>query len=80
MSGLCESVKGVWSGDVDLADGAVQKAYADYQQRLETISLLCSSRTSSLEIVEDLSAIEQETVQDAVLVSSSKSRNIRFCT
>ena len=74
VSGLCESVKGVWSGDVDLADGAVQKAYVKYQQRLTSITELGrSSRATSLQITEDLTAVEQETIQDTIVVSSSKS-------
>ena len=35
MSGLGESVKGKWGGDVDLADGALNKAHTLYQQSID---------------------------------------------
>lgn len=30
VKGLCESTKGVWSRDVDLSDGRLQKLYRDH--------------------------------------------------
>ena len=74
VSGLSDSVKGVWSGDVDLADGALKKAYDDHQNRIDFIHQLGQdNRTSSLEMTEDLTVIERETIQDAIFLSTSKS-------
>ena len=38
VSGLGESVQQVWSGDVDLADGKVQKMHDAYLKRLRELS------------------------------------------
>ena len=40
MSGLSESTRGEWSGDVDLNDGTLQRSYEAYQQSLELIKQL----------------------------------------
>ena len=73
VSGLCESVKGIWSGDVDLADGGLQKSFADHQERIVSIyNLGQNCRANPLEIAEDLSMVEQEIIQDTIFVSSSK--------
>lgn len=40
MKGLCESTKGVWSGDVDLNNGELQKLYRDHLARLEFIDAI----------------------------------------
>lgn len=40
LQGLCESVHGVWSGDVDLNDGILEKEYAAYKQRTLDVSKL----------------------------------------
>lgn len=72
VSGLGESVKGVWSGDVDLADGALAKFKEDHQRQIDHISKL-GQATSQLEITKDLTVVEQEVIQDAIFLSSSKS-------
>ena len=35
MKGLSESMSGIWSGDVNLNDGSLEKSYAMYLQRLK---------------------------------------------
>ena len=35
LSGLGESVKGEWSGDVDLNDGSTQQLYKSYRKQLD---------------------------------------------
>ena len=42
VSGLGESIRGVWSGDVYLADGSLQKEFGRHQQQLEFFSELGS--------------------------------------
>ena len=37
VPGLCKSVNMVWSSDVDLNDGELQKAYQHYRAHLEFI-------------------------------------------
>ena len=38
MEGLCETVRGEWSGDVDLHDGQLQEMFQQYQSRLQFIN------------------------------------------
>ena len=40
VSGLCESTRGFWSGDVDLDDGKLEQEYAAYQDWLKSIENL----------------------------------------
>ncbi len=40
VSGLAESTRGIWSGDVDLNDGDVERQYKKYQDRLLVIQNL----------------------------------------
>ena len=40
VSSLEESVEGEWHGDVDLADGALQKLRDEYKSRRSTFSIL----------------------------------------
>ena len=55
MSGLSESVRGEWSGDVDLNDGTLQRSYEAYQQRLELIERLgVGERAHREAVAEDL--------------------------
>ena len=49
-----ESTKLEWSGDVDLADGSVQKQHEKYRQRLnhaEKVGLNCANASRELEEV-----------------------------
>ena len=50
LSGLAESMRGMWSGDVDLADGELQRKFQEYQQRLMKIqSLAFTTREETLQ-------------------------------
>ena len=53
ISGLAESTRGVWSGDVDLNDGALNKQYQEYNNRLLTIKNLKSSNANLLSQLDD---------------------------
>ena len=48
VSGLMESMRNEWNGDVDLGDGAVQKQHATYCERLQDIEDLSNCDTFSL--------------------------------
>lgn len=37
VEGLSESMSKVWSGDVDLADGELEKTYEAYRKRLNFV-------------------------------------------
>jgi len=51
ISGLSESAKGIWTGDVDLNDGALEKQYIEYKTKLVTIENL---QPSSVNLLSDL--------------------------
>ena len=72
VSGLGTSVKGVWSGDVDLADGSLQKAYEAHKSRLDLLSNIESSKQSHVEIVEQLTVTAEQIVKDIDFICSSK--------
>ena len=55
VAGLGESVKGEWSGDVDLGDGRLQEMFKEYQRRLQMIARIgLKDRRESSVIVADL--------------------------
>ncbi len=41
VSGLMESVRGEWGGDVDLGDGQLQKQFEEYSDRISTVKGIC---------------------------------------
>ena len=47
-SGLKESVCGIWSGDVDLGDGAVDELYSSYQSDCLLVKRLGSQANLTL--------------------------------
>jgi len=58
VSGICESVNMVWSGDVDLNDGRLQTAYQHYRAQLEFISGIgLKARQIKGSIVQDLKVL-----------------------
>lgn len=74
VSGLGESVRGVWSGDVDLNDGALKKAYDQHHQQLDHISLLgqASCCSSQLDASRKLVVVEQDLINNVTFLSLSK--------
>ncbi|XP_065893229.1 uncharacterized protein [Dysidea avara] len=52
--GLKESTKMLWSGDVDLADGSLQKQYEEYRKRLKTVEMVALSRQSACRELEEV--------------------------
>lgn len=61
LAGLAESIKGVWSGDVDLAAGDLQRQYDEYQSQLKVIAKL--SLTSREGVLHEL-AHHSSTLQE----------------
>lgn len=72
VSGLGTSVRGLWSGDVDLADGKLQIAYKAHKDRLHLLCSIGENRQSHASIVNQLRAAKQQLVDDIDFVSSSK--------
>lgn len=70
VEGLSESTSKIWSGDVDLADGEVQKDYEAYVERLafvETVGL--PPRSSRQEIADDLQFLKTNLEDDLEAVT-----------
>ena len=73
VSGLGESVRGEWSRDVDLNDGAVQKLYTDYRQQLDFVtSIGAEGKSDHASMKEDLQLLKQRTLQDVNFVTTSE--------
>ena len=75
MSDLVESVKHEWSGDVDLGDGAVQKEYATYLERLEFVdSLQLTCDDKCLEMLSALKGVHTQLINDRDFIDSGMKR------
>ena len=62
---LGESVSGLWSGDVDLNTGDLQRAYDEYKLKLELISGIgLGSRQGRAMILDDLNKVDSELRND----------------
>ena len=71
--GLCTSMRGEWSGDVDLNDGKLNKLYTDYQNHLKWIDGLgIDNRKDVLTIKEDLRTVQRKLNNDLSFVKSGK--------
>lgn len=71
VSGLMESVKHEWNGDMDLADGEVQRLHATYLKQLELINGLCRRLTDVQEqllTVQDLHSLKSSLPCDGVFI------------
>ena len=75
VSGLGESVTGVWSGDVDLTDGALVRARKLYDQQLQFMGQLGKHNTDSTAIAQDLTKAESHFCDDVEFISNRKSRH-----
>ena len=73
VKGLCESVKGQWSGDVDLNDGQLDVLYQEYQLQLNTAKQIgLRERKSNCLIHVDLSAVLQQLVEELEFLHSGR--------
>ena len=72
VKGLFESVRGQWSGDVNLNDGAVDRLRSELQMRLDHIGQLgLGTRRSPEVIMADLTKLKTSLIDDAEFCSSS---------
>ena len=71
LSGLAESVKGEWSGDVDLNDGSTQQLYKSYRKHLDILDGI-SVKVDDCNLKQDIEMLRQQAVQDIDFISASK--------
>ena len=73
VSGLGESTRHIWSGDVDLADGKLQEQHDAYMKHLEFIAQLKLRDSSELySLSSDLKLTEDQLTTDLAFVRSGK--------
>ena len=78
VSGLSESVRMEWSGDVDLDDGTLQELYAAYRDRLNFIEGIGIGSSKDLRacIVNDLNASLKDLTEDKHFILTSKFNSV----
>ena len=71
ITGLSESTRGVWSGDVNLNDGALEEQFQVYQDRLSRVAdiKLCDDRGR---LLRQLGGIVHELQEDLVYLHTGK--------
>ena len=76
VSGLCESTKLEWSGDIDLNDGQLQKMHENYRQYLTCLTFVSGigleDRWNPTLIMEDLSTCNKQLAEDVLFIVTSK--------
>ena len=73
VSGLLESMRGVWSGDIDLNDGGLDKQYENYKGRLSCIQSLKIRDASDRDgLHTQLNTIAQQVKDDLQFLHTSK--------
>ena len=73
VPGISESVRKEWSGDVDLADGAINQTHDAYLKRLKsTKNIGLGPRNGHLQIQQDLIQLELDLTDDISFLSSGK--------
>ena len=60
IKGLKESTKLEWSGDVDLADGSIQKQHEKYRQHLDCAEKVGLNRASAARKLEVLTNVKKD--------------------
>ena len=69
VSGLGESVKLQWSGDVDLNDGKLDEMHSAYSTRLQFIESIGIVRRQQADIYEDLTVLESGIIEDLTFLN-----------
>ena len=65
----------IWNGDVDMADGKLEEAYAAYKKRLNFVDRIgLPPRNSRHEIGNDLQLIKASISSDLDIISDGKHR------
>lgn len=77
MSGLGESMRTEWSGDVDLNDGSLKEQYQGYIQRLDFIKNL-GLEDRKYYVVQDLNRIYEELASDLNFINEGGLTYYRF--
>lgn len=73
VKGLCESTKGVWSGDVDLNDQKLQRLYQEVSGRLKFVSNIGIKCRRDIETIQsDLEAVLEFTKIDSEFLNRGK--------
>ena len=73
VSGISESVRLEWSGDVDLNDGEIQRMREAYLNRLEFIENIgIEHRKGADQVQQDLVTLELELKEDLSFLASGK--------
>ena len=70
VKGLCQSVAGEWSGDVDLGDGKLQEQYKEFCQRVDRIEAIGLEGKSVEESRSELVLIRDMVEIDLKFISS----------
>ena len=68
VGGLCESVRGEWSGDIDLADGNLKRARNQYLGRIRLNDLI-GKDVNRMSLLPDFEAEEQRMTMDSDYVT-----------
>ncbi len=73
VSGLNESLRLEWSGDVDLNDGCVAKMHEEYIERLKFIGNIgIGGRRAFSKVQEDLKDLEAGLTEDVTFLSTGR--------
>ena len=73
LPGLGESVRGIWSGDVDHNNGDLQRQYTAYQERLKSIAGIQMAHSSDhIELLEKLKVTCSKLSDDLNFLHSGK--------
>lgn len=76
IRGLGTSVNGIWSGDQDLADGSLQKAYDAHKHRVDFLSSIGQNKQlNPVEVVQQITVAQQQLVNDIDFICTRKSHN-----
>lgn len=78
VSGISESVRLEWSGDVDLNDGEVEKVRVAYLNRLKFIENIGMNRSND-QLQHDLTVLEKELKEDLTFLSAGELPCKRVC-
>jgi len=79
LSGLGESVRGEWSGDVDLNDGSTQQLYTNYRQQLDFLDGI-SIKVDDCNLKQDVEMLKLQTVKDIDFISASEFTSLSIYT
>jgi hypothetical protein len=71
---LQQSVKGVWNGDADLGDGALQKLRTDYEGQVKIVKDLASSQDDMEKVISDIEKVTANLENDKQFLSQGATK------